>query len=139
VSLSEGRYTSVTKKFSWEVDKTSLILRVEDGDKKTEWKIRKSTNHEVLRETFEGIQLALWEGYPMREMVRTVDAEELAELQKAWEEKSSTAVQANTEEASRAAQAARVAQLTSTAKWYEDDDEESMFVAALPDYDTGEI
>ena len=129
----------MTKRFSWEVDKTSLLLRVEDGDKKTEWKIRKSTNHEVLRETFEGVQLALWEGYPMREMVRTVDAEELAELQKAWEERSSTAVQATTEEDSRAAQAALVAKLNVNAKWYEDDDEESMFVAMLPDYDTGEI
>ncbi len=41
----------MTKRFSWEVDKTSLILRIEDGDRKTEWKIRKSIDSTKLAYT----------------------------------------------------------------------------------------
>jgi hypothetical protein len=119
----------VAKKFSWEVDKTSLILRIEDGDRKTEWKIRKNVDEVKLSYTLNEMLNEVLGNQPVTHEARVA----------AWEEQSSTAVQANTEEASRAAQAARVAQLMSTAKWYEDDDEESMFVAALPDYDAGEI
>lgn len=129
----------MTKRFSWEVDKTSLILRVEDGDKKTEWKIRKNSSHSSLREMFEEIEVALmgatpvhWEGKPMLETVRTVDAEELAELRRY------AAVQAESEEASRAAQARQVAALNIGAKWFEADEDDTYGVS-IPDYDTGEI
>ena len=128
-----------SKRFNWEAEKATLTLRVTDGAKETTWRIRKTTSNDTLREVFEELQMAMWEGKPLQESVRTVDAEELAELQKAWEDRSSTAVQATTEEASRAAQAAQVAQLSRGAKWFDNDDEESAFVATLPDYDSGEI
>jgi len=128
-----------SKSFNWEAEKATLTLRVTDGAKETTWRIRKTTSNDTLREVFEELQMAMWEGKPLQERVRTVDAEELAELQKAWEDRSSTAVQATTEEASRAAQAAHVAQLSRGAKWFDNDDEESAFVATLPDYDSGEI
>lgn len=133
----------MTKKLTWEVDKTSLVLKVTDGAKETTWKIRKTTKPEVLRQTLEEMQLALWEPHmdnwgpiaptkPMLEAVRTVDAEELAELQRY------KAVQAESEEASRAAQAARVRELNIGAKWFEADEDDTYGIP-IPDYDTGEI
>lgn len=130
----------MTKKLTWEVDKASLVLKVTDGAKETTWKIRKSTKNEDLRQILEEMQLALWipswepiePTTPMLERVRTVDAEELAELQRY------KAVQADTEEASRAAQAARVRQLNIGAKWFEADDDDTYGIP-IPDYDTGEV
>jgi len=96
----------VAKKFSWEVDKTSLILRVTDGSKVTTWTVRKNTGNETLRTILEELQLAMWvpmhrmaqeEGFGyMHEEVRTVDAEELAGLQadKVTEEMSKAALKA---------------------------------------------
>lgn len=129
----------MSKKFTWEVEKTSLILRVTDGAKETTWKIRKgmlsgqliTVFNEVLNSLWES-EPAPWDGKPMLEAVRTVDAEELAELQRY------RPVQADSEEASRAAQARRVAQLNVGAKWFEDLDDETYGVP-IPDYDTGEI
>lgn len=131
---------TVTKKLTWEVEKTSLVLKVTDGAKETTWRVRKSTKNEDLRQILEEMQLALWipswepisESKPMLETVRTVDAEELAELQRYQP------VQANTEEASRAAQARQVAKLTQSAKWFEADEDDS-YGMPIPDYDSGEI
>jgi hypothetical protein len=134
----------LTKKLTWEVDKASLVLKVTDGAKETTWKIRKSTKTEDLRTILEEMQLALWEPggpnswgpieptVPMLEAVRTVDAEELAELQRY------KAVQASSEEASRAAQAAYVDKLNIGAKWFEADEDETYGIP-IPDYDTGEV
>jgi hypothetical protein len=133
----------VTKKLTWEVDKTSLVLKVTDGAKETTWKLRKNMNAEdhilVFGQVLESllaqpIPLAVHraEFKPMIEAVRTVDAEELAELQRYQ------GVQATSEEASRAAQAALVAKLNIGAKWYEADDDETYGIP-IPDYDTGEI
>lgn len=132
----------MTKKLTWEVDKTSLVLKITDGPKETTWKIRKTTKPEVLRQTLEEMQLALWEPHmdnwgpiaptkPMLEAVRTVDAEELAELQRYHHNETS-------EEASRAAQAAEVRRLNISAKWFEADDDET-YGMPIPDYDTGEV
>lgn len=128
----------VTKKFSWEVDKTSLVLRVTDGSKETTWKMRKNIGLEEVSQITEDIWVALQDTQTLGELANKL-MPTVEERVTAWEEQSSTAVQADTEEASRAAQAARVAQLSIGAKWFEDDDEESAFVAKLPDYDTGEI
>lgn len=133
----------MTKKLTWEVEKTSLVLKVTDGAKETTWKIRKTSKVEDLRGMFEEIESALmgtelprWTGKPMFEPwvedARTVDAEELAELQRYQ------AVQADSEEASRAAQAARVRQLNIGAKWFETDDDETYGIP-IPDYDAGEV
>lgn len=133
----------MTKKLTWEVDKTSLVLKVTDGAKETTWKVRKSTKTEDLRTMLEEMQLALWEpggpnGWPeieptvpMFERVRTVDAEELAELQRYQHNETS-------EEASRAAQAAEVRRLEIGAKWFDVDDDETYSIP-IPDYDTGEV
>jgi hypothetical protein len=130
----------VTKKLTWEVDKTSLVLKVTDGAKETTWKIRKTTRLEDIRVMLEEIQLALWDpsgwhpeaAKPMLEEARTVDAEELAELQRYQPTRETT------EEASRAAQAARVAKLNIGAKWFEADDDETYGIP-IPDYDAGEV
>lgn len=136
----------MTKKLTWEVEKTSLVLRITDGDRETKWVVRKSTTTEKLRgflgEMLLELQESPEESYgdwariapntPMIESVRTVDAEELAELQRYQ------AVQADSEEASRAAQAARVRQLNIGAKWFEADDDETYGIP-IPDYDTGEV
>lgn len=128
----------MTKKLTWEAEKASLVLKVTDGAKETIWKIRKNTDNEVLRQIFEELQLAMWvsgwkmaeeepwAGMPMRETVRTVDDVELAEIQ------------VDSERASRAAQAARVAQLNIGAKWFEADDDETYGIP-IPDYDAGEV
>lgn len=132
----------MTKKLTWEVDKTSLVLKITDGPKETTWKIRKTTKPEVLRQTLEEMQLALWEPHmdnygpiaptkPMLEAVRTVDAEELAELQRYHHNETS-------EEASRAAQAREVQRLNIGAKWFETDDDETYGIP-IPDYDAGEV
>lgn len=130
----------MTKKLTWEVEKTSLVLRVTDGAKETTWKIRKTMKAEDLRQVLEEMQLALWEPSwepilatkPMLETARTVDEEELLELQRYQ------GVQASSEEASRAAQAARVRELNIGAKWFEADDDDTYGVP-IPDYDTGEV
>ena len=130
----------MTKKLTWEVEKTSLVLKVTDGAKETTWKIRKTMKAEDLRQVLEEMQLALWvpswepiqPTKPMLESVRTVDAEELAELQRYQP------VQAASEEASRAAQAARVRELNIGAKWFEADDDDT-YGTPIPDYDTGEV
>jgi hypothetical protein len=141
------------KKLTWEVDKASLVLKVTDGAKETTWKLRKTSKIEDVSQVFEDIWVALqdtqtlgdlanrlipelpapvWDGRPMLETASTVDAEELAELQRY------KAVQATSEEASRAAQAARVHQLNIGAKWFEADDDETYGIP-IPDYDTGEV
>lgn len=130
----------MTKKLTWEVDKTSLVLKVTDGAKVTTWRLRKTAKAEEHRVTFEEIEQALmganlvpkWTGKPMIEGVRTVDAEELAELR--WYQ----GVQAESEEASRAAQAREVARLNIGAKWFEADDDETYGIP-IPDYDSGEV
>lgn len=129
----------MTKKLTWEVDKTSLVLKVTDGAKETTWRIRKTSKAEDLRGMFEEIESALmgtelprWTGKPMIERVRTVDDVELAELQRYQ------GVQADSEEASRAAQAAQVAKLNTGAKWFEADEDDTYGVP-IPDYDTGEV
>lgn len=129
----------MTKKLTWEVNKTSLVLRITDGDRKTEWVLRKSTSLDKLRGFLGEMLLELtedpsvaWDGKPMLEASRTVDAEELEELQRY------KAVQATSEEASRAAQAARVRQLNIGAKWFEADEDETYGIP-IPDYDTGEV
>jgi hypothetical protein len=138
----------VTKKLTWEVDKTSLVLKVTDGAKETTWKIRKSTKIEDLRTMLEEMQLALWDstnldqryveeyvpqwtGKPMIESVRTVDAEELAELQRYQHNETS-------EEESRAAQAAEARRFEIGARWFDVDDDETYGIP-IPDYDTGEV
>jgi hypothetical protein len=143
----------VTKKLTWEVDKTSLVLKVTDGAKETTWKLRKNMKTESLRMTLEEMQLALWEpkglsdveellrlakrnaeefeAKPLLETARTVDAEELAELQRYRHYETS-------EEESRAAQAAEVARLNISAKWFDVDDSET-YAMPIPDYDSGEV
>lgn len=133
----------MTKKLTWEVEKTSLVLKVTDGAKETTWKLRKSTDNETIRTILEELQLAMWvpgwkmseeepwTGKPMFEAARTVDAEELAELRRYQHNETS-------EEASRAAQAAYVDKLNINAKWFEADDDETYGIP-IPDYDSGEV
>jgi hypothetical protein len=119
----------MTKKFSWEVDKTSLVFRIEDGDRKTEWKIRKNVSQNKLAHT-------------LNEMLNEVIDNPLPTHEQrveAWESQSSTAVQANTEEASRAAQAARVAELNIGAQWWDTEDDVYLTNFPIADYDAGEI
>ena len=105
----------MTKKLTWEVEKTSLVLKVTDGAKETTWKLRKNQGSGIWTKIFSEVLNPLWETgpapwddepiqptRPMYEPGCTVDAEELAELQR-YE-----AVQAESEEASRAAQAREV-------------------------------
>lgn len=100
-------------KFSWEpLDRGSLLLRITDGDRETTWKVRKNTTTEKLQEVFTEMLFELgsdaskvWDYPPMVESVRTVDAEELAELR-------GTPGQATTEEASKAALAAKAASVS---------------------------
>jgi hypothetical protein len=130
----------VTKKLTWEVDKTSLVLKVTDGAKESTWKLRKNmdamTHLKILGDVLDSLWVheepPAWDGMPMLEAVRTVDAEELAELQRY------KALQVESEEASRAAQAARVRELNIGAKWFEADDDETYGIP-IPDYDTGEV
>lgn len=133
----------MTKKLTWEVEKTSLVLRVTDGAKETTWKIRKNQGSGVWIKIFSEILNSLedlvpapWDEIlptrPMLETARTVDEEELLELQRYQ------GVQASSEEASRAAQAARVRELNIGAKWFEADDDDTYGVP-IPDYDTGEV
>lgn len=135
---------TVTKKLTWEVEKTSLVLKVTDGAKETTWRLRKNQGSTVWIKIFSEVVGALdtyyeepeWEPIaatkPMLETVRTVDAEELAELQRYQP------IQADSEEASRAAQAREVAKLTRTAKWFETD-EDDVYNVDIPSYDDGEI
>ena len=131
----------MAKKLTWEVDKTSLVLKVTDGAKETTWKIRKTTKPEALRQTLEEMQLALWE--PKQGWARIAPNTPLYE---AGSEPSvgSTAsdtykgVDATSEEASRAAQAREVERLNIGAKWFEADDDETYGIP-IPDYDTGEV
>lgn len=135
----------MTKKLTWEVEKTSLVLKITDGDRETKWVVRKSTTTEKLRgflgEMLLELQESPEESYgdwariapntPMIESVRTADAEELAELQRYNRYETS-------EEASRAAQAAEVHRLNIGAKWFEAVDDETYGIP-IPDYDTGEV
>ena len=132
----------MTKKLTWEVEKTSLVLKVTDGAKETTWKLRKSQGADVWTKIFSemldslgGLEPIPWEPLqptrPMIESVRTVDAEELAELQRYQHNETS-------EEASRAAQAAYVDKLNINAKWFNVDDSET-YAIPIPDYDTGEV
>jgi hypothetical protein len=143
----------VTKKLTWEVDKTSLVLKVTDGAKETTWKLRKNMGWAdyvvALTQITEALspqspmmiddqgqfrgRAALVLPAPMLESVRTVDAEELAELQRQYPGSHETS-----EEASRAAQAREVARLSIGAKWFEADDDETYGIP-IPDYDTGEV
>lgn len=134
----------MAKKLTWEVEKTSLVLKVTDGAKETTWRIRKNQGSTVWIKIFSEVVGALgtfyeepeWEPLaatkPLLETVRTVDAEELAELQ------GYRTIQADSEEASRAAQARQVAKLTRTAKWFEADEDDS-YSLPIPDFDSGEI
>lgn len=127
----------MTSKFSWEpLDRGSLLLRIKDGAKETSWTIRKTTTVVELYQTFRELADMLDDGLypttravkPLREPVRTVDDVELAEIRE------------DAEKASRAAQQAKVDELSRKAQWWDDDeDEDDMFVANLPDYDSGEI
>lgn len=132
----------MTKKLTWEVDKTSLVLKVTDGAKETTWKLRKNMTQadhivtfgqilESLLENSTPMTIGRAEYKPMIESVRTVDAEELAELQRYDRYET-------TEEASRAAQAAEVRRLNIGAKWFEADDDETYGIP-IPDYDSGEV
>lgn len=132
----------MSKKLTWEVEKTSLVLRIADGDRETTWKLTKNTTHARLARIFsemsfimDGIATGRYgataDFKPMLEGGRTVDAEELAELQRYQHNETS-------EEASRAAQAAAVRQLNIGAKWFEADDDETYSIP-IPDYDTGEV
>lgn len=133
----------MSKKLTWEVEKTSLVLKITDGPKETTWKIRKTAKAEDLRTILEEMQLALWEpssnkdwvrvapNTPMFETAHTVDAEELEELRRYNHYETS-------EEASRAAQAREVQRLNIGAKWFEADDDETYGIP-IPDYDTGEV
>lgn len=142
----------MTKKLTWEVDKTSLVLKVTDGAKETTWKLRKNMSLGDTSQAIEDIWLALQDTKtvadladqlmphmdswpldattPMFETAHTVDAEELAELQRYRRYETS-------EEASRAAQAAAVKQLEVSAKWF--DVEDDTYAMPIPDYDTGEV
>jgi hypothetical protein len=144
----------MTKKLTWEVDKTSLVLKVTDGAKETTWKLRKASKIEDISQVFEDIWVSLqdtetlgdlanrlipqlpdydpWQGKPMLEAVRTVDAEELEQLQRYQ------GVQATSEEASRAAQAEQARQFNINARWFEADEDDTYGVP-IPDYDTGEV
>ncbi|HET7640130.1 MAG TPA: hypothetical protein VFK47_15495 [Ktedonobacteraceae bacterium] len=66
----------MTKKFSWEVDKTSLILRVTDGAKETTWTLRKNTPGGVLLRIFEELQMAMWSTEPVHPTIPAALAEE---------------------------------------------------------------
>ena len=136
----------MTKKLTWEVEKTSLVLRVTDGAKETTWKIRKNQGSGVWIKIFSEILNSLedlvpapWDEIlptrPMLETARTVDEEEFLEF---LELQRYQGVQASSEEASRAAQAARVRELNIGAKWFEADDDDTYGVP-IPDYDTGEV
>ena len=132
----------MTKKLTWEVEKTSLVLKITDGPKETTWKIRKTTKPEDLRQVLEEMQLALWEPHmdnygpiqptrPMFEAGYQLNPEVVAELQGYQYYETS-------EEASRAAQAAEVRRLNIGAKWFETDDDETYGIP-IPDYDSGEV
>lgn len=132
----------MTKKLTWEVEKTSLVLKITDGAKETTWKLRKSQGVDVWTKIFSemldslgGLEPIPWEPLqptkPMLEASRTVDAEELAELQRYDRYET-------TEEASRAAQAREVQRLNIGAKWFETDDDETYGIP-IPDYDAGEV
>jgi hypothetical protein len=131
----------VTKKLTWEVDKASLVLKVIDTNKETTWKIRKSAGSGQLISIFSEILNSLWEsGSPPWDegsvgaaVVGNISLEETFPTPDWYQ-----AVQADTEEASRAAQAARVAQLNIGAKWFDVDDDETYGIP-IPDYDTGEV
>lgn len=142
----------MTKKLTWEVEKTSLVLKVTDGAKETTWKLRKNMRLSDVSQAVEDIWLALQDTKtvadladqlmphmdyeiaptrPMIESVRTVDAEELEELRRYNRYETS-------EEASRAAQAREVQRLNINAKWFETDDDETYGIP-IPDYDSGEV
>lgn len=116
------------KKLTWEVEKTSLVLKVTDGAKETTWKLRKSFTEQQLAYTFTEMLNEICGGY----------APSHTEREATWKEQGSQPVQAASEEASRAAQAARVRELNIGAKWFETDDDETYGIP-IPDYDTGEI
>lgn len=128
----------MTKKFSWEVEKTSLILRVTDGAKETTWKLRKNRMPGEISQVMEDIWVALQDTGTLGELANRLmpTAEEREE---AWLDQSTTAVEADSEEASRAAQAARVKQLNQSAQWFNIDEAEESYGISIPDYDTGEI
>lgn len=127
----------MTSKFSWEpLDGGSLLLKVADGDRETTWKITKRTSTNRISAVMYEVSAALYarkeymqeQPKPLRELVRTVDDVEMAELRE------------DAEKASRAAQQAAVDKLSRKAQWWDnDDDEDDAFVAQLPDYDSGEI
>jgi hypothetical protein len=132
----------MTKKLTWEVDKTSLVLKVTAGAKETTWKLRKNMGPqdyivvfgqilESLLDNSAPMTIGRAEYKPMIESVRTVDAEELAELQRYQHNETS-------EEASRAAQAAEARRFEIGARWFEVDEDETYGIP-IPDYDTGEV
>lgn len=127
----------VTKKFTWEVDKTSLILRVTDGAKETTWKLRKNMSLGDISQTVEDIWLALQDTKTVAQLAEQLmpRMEELSDEHQEWVYEP---VQADSEEASRAAQAARVQQLNASAKWFAVDEDET-YDFSIPDYDSGEI
>jgi len=119
-------------KFSWEpLDGGSLLLRVTDGDKTTTWTVKPRQQNNTICNMLQEVASALWDradwdleknrwdGVPMIETVRTVDAEELAELQQK---------KPITEEESRQALAAKAAKVLANANWFdrEDDNYESL-------------
>jgi hypothetical protein len=119
----------VSKKMSWAVDKTSLVLRLADGVKETTWKLRKTAKAEDLARVFGEIFDSLMDIKPY------TAAEEFYEpVAPSWVPE----VVDTGEEASRAAQAARVRQLNEGAKWWDADEEEGYGIP-IPDYDSGEI
>lgn len=126
------------KKFSWEVDKASLILRVTDGAKETTWKLRKNMRIEDVSQTLEDAWLALQGSKTVAELAEQLmpRMEELSDEHSEWVVYEP--VQADSEEASRAAQAERVQQLNASAKWFEADEDETYGIS-IPDYDSGEI
>lgn len=94
---------TVTKKFSWEVIKTSLTLRVTDGPKEITWIIRKNTDNEALRQIFEEVQLAMWlprhrwseeEEYGMQDIEGFEDAKQPRLVDEVTEEMSKAALKA---------------------------------------------
>ena len=116
-------------KFSWEpLDGGSLLLRVADGDKTTTWTVKPRQQNNTICNTLQEVASALWDRAdwdleknrwdsppprPMVELVRTVDAEEFAELKK----------QPITEEESRQALAAKAAKVLANANWFEREDD----------------
>lgn len=122
----------VTKKFSWEVDKTSLILRVTDGDRKTEWIVRKGTSTDKLRGFLGEMMLELSDVDLSDKWIVTDTPQRLVTNPEVF------SVDADSEEASRAAQAERVQQLNASAKWFEADEDETYGIP-IPDFDSGEI